>query len=94
MPTAEPMTELAINENNVPCQPVKAPMAAIGAFTGWQGVLFSLMVSSLIGSAVGIVLILMHRREWSSRMPYGPYIAMAAVIWVFAGTKILALIMP
>jgi len=69
-------------------------MAAIGAFTGWQGTLFSLMASSIIGSAVGIVLILMRRREWSSKMPYGPYIAMAAVIWVFAGTKILALIFP
>ena len=65
-------------------------MAAIGAFTGWQGVLFSLMASSLIGSAVGLGLILLRRREWSSRMPYGPYIALAAVIWVFAGQRILA----
>jgi len=65
-------------------------MAAIGAFTGWQGVLFSLMVSSLIGSVVGITLIAARRREWSSRMPYGPYIALAAVIWVFFGHQFVA----
>jgi leader peptidase (prepilin peptidase)/N-methyltransferase len=62
-------------------------MGAIGAFIGWQGTIFSLMVSSMIGAAVGIVLILMRRREWSSRMPYGPYIAVAAVIWIFGGKK-------
>ena len=60
-------------------------MGAIGAFIGWQGVMFSLMVSSMIGAAVGVTLIVMRRREWSSRMPYGPYIALAAAIWIFGG---------
>lgn len=59
-------------------------MGAIGAFIGWQGTIFSLAASSLIGATVGVTLILMGRREWSSRMPYGPYIALAAVIWVLA----------
>jgi leader peptidase (prepilin peptidase) / N-methyltransferase len=58
-------------------------MAAIGAFLGWQATIFSLMVSSMIGSLIGVTLIVMGRREWSSRLPYGPYIAMAAAIWVF-----------
>jgi leader peptidase (prepilin peptidase)/N-methyltransferase len=60
-------------------------MAAIGAFLGWQAVLFSLMVSSLIGSVIGVALIALRKREWSSRLPYGPYIALAAAIWVFGG---------
>lgn len=63
-------------------------MAAIGAFIGWQGAVFSLMASSLIGSVVGVMLILLRKREWSSRMPYGPYIALAAVIWIFGGNKL------
>jgi leader peptidase (prepilin peptidase)/N-methyltransferase len=58
-------------------------MAAIGAFIGWPGVVFSLFASAIIGLAVYVPLILVGRREWSSRMPYGPYIAMAAAIWVF-----------
>jgi leader peptidase (prepilin peptidase)/N-methyltransferase len=30
-------------------------------------------------------LIVLRRKEWSSRIPYGPYIALAAVLWVFGG---------
>jgi leader peptidase (prepilin peptidase)/N-methyltransferase len=58
-------------------------MAAIGAFIGWPGVVFSLFVSAMIGLAVYVPLIVVGRREWSSRMPYGPYIALAAAIWIF-----------
>jgi leader peptidase (prepilin peptidase) / N-methyltransferase len=65
-------------------------MAAIGAFIGWQGAVFSLMASSLIGSVAGVVLIVARKREWSSRMPYGPYIALAAVIWIFGGKTLFA----
>jgi len=67
-------------------------MAAIGAFIGWQGAVFSLLASSVIGSAVGIALIVGRKREWSSRMPYGPYIALAAVIWIFGGRKLFAVL--
>ena len=67
-------------------------MGAIGAFLGWQGALFSLMISSVIGAAVGVVLISLQRREWSSRIPYGPYIALAALVWLFAGKQILTLL--
>lgn len=62
-------------------------MAAIGAFLGWQGVLFCLMVSSMIGAVVGVGLIAARKRDWSSKLPYGPYIAMAAAIWIFGGRK-------
>ena len=63
-------------------------MGAIGAFIGWQGVMFSLMLSSMIGAVVGVTLIALRRRQWSSRMPYGPYIALAAAIWIFGGKKL------
>ena len=69
-------------------------MAAIGAFLGWQGAVFSLMASSIIGSAVGIVLIVARRQEWSSRMPYGPYIALAAALWLFGGSQLFRLLFP
>ena len=69
-------------------------MAAIGAFLGWQGVFFSLMFSSILGSAVGLASVIVRRKEWSSRIPYGPYIAMAATVWIFAGQKILRFFFP
>lgn len=60
-------------------------MAAIGAFLGWPAVFFSLVVSSFIGSVVGIALVIVKKRALSSRLPYGPYIAVAAALWIFAG---------
>jgi leader peptidase (prepilin peptidase) / N-methyltransferase len=62
-------------------------MAAIGAFLGWPAVVFSLALSSVIGSVAGVALIALRRRDWSTRMPYGPYIALAAVIWIFGGYR-------
>jgi len=66
-------------------------LAAIGAFYGWMGALFSLAASAMIGSVVGIMLVLTNKRSWSSRMPYGPYIALAAVLWIFDGPKCIRL---
>ena len=69
-------------------------MAAIGAFLGWQAVIFSLMISSMIGACVGVALIIMRKREWSSRLPYGPYIALAAAVWIFGGKRIWQILFP
>ena len=64
-------------------------MAAIGAFLGWPAVLFYLMLSSVIGALVGVVLIILRKQAWSSRIPYGPYIALAATFWIFGGRRLL-----
>jgi leader peptidase (prepilin peptidase)/N-methyltransferase len=63
-------------------------MGAIGAFLGWQAVVFSLMASSIIGSVAGLAMILGRKREWSSRLQYGPFIALGAAIWIFGGKHI------
>lgn len=62
-------------------------LGAIGAFTAWQGVLFTVMISSLLGSLIGLSFIFAGRQEWQSKLPYGPYLALAAVIWVLWGTE-------
>ena len=63
-------------------------MGAIGAFLGWEAAAFSLMFSSIIGAFVGVVLIAFRRQEWSSKLPYGPYIAAAATLWMFGGSRL------
>ena len=62
-------------------------MGAIGAFGGWQAVVFSILISSLVGSVVGISLVLYKGRDWQSRIPYGPYLALAAVLWFIWGRE-------
>jgi len=64
-------------------------LAAIGAFFGWQSALFTILISSLLGGAVGLILILVRRKGWQSRMPYGPYIALGAVLWMFCGHEMI-----
>jgi leader peptidase (prepilin peptidase)/N-methyltransferase len=64
-------------------------MAAIGGFLGWTGVLFTLMFSALTGSAIGLALIATGRQTRSRPIPFGPYLALAAAVWVFAGNRIL-----
>ena len=61
-------------------------LAAIGAFLGWPATLFTVFVSSVLGSAVGIAGIFLRRLQWQTRIPYGPYLVVGAVLWVFYGT--------
>jgi leader peptidase (prepilin peptidase)/N-methyltransferase len=30
------------------------------------------------------------RRAWSAKIPFGPYLALGALIWMFAGQRLLA----
>ena len=68
-------------------------MGALGALMGWPSVLFIIMVSSLLGTAVGVTLIMGAKKGWQSRIPYGPYIAAAAIIWILNGHKLWAMYM-
>lgn len=63
-------------------------MGAIGAFFGWQAVVFTLFVSSFLGSIVGVALMAMGKRDLQGRIPYGPFIAAAAVIWLLTGPSL------
>jgi len=62
-------------------------LAAIGAFLGWRGVLFSIFAGSVAGSIVGLTALLIGKRVWSAKLPFGPYLAFGAVIWMFFGEK-------
>ncbi|MEM9399845.1 MAG: A24 family peptidase [Verrucomicrobiota bacterium] len=60
-------------------------MAAFGAFFGWQGPLFILAVASMIGSLMGVVALLVRGKMLGVRMPFGPSLCIAALLWIFGG---------
>ena len=64
-------------------------LAAIGAFLGWRAVLFSLFAGSLLGSLVGLVTLVVGKRVWSAKLPFGPYLAFGALSWMFFGDTFL-----
>jgi len=63
-------------------------MACIGAFLGWQGVLFTVVAASTIGAVIGLLTIAIGKREWSARIPFGPYLSLGALLWAFSGPQI------
>ncbi|HXI84718.1 MAG TPA: prepilin peptidase [Verrucomicrobiae bacterium] len=64
-------------------------LAAIGAFFGWQATLFTVFVSSMLGGVIGLILVIGSKKGWQSRIPYGPYIALGALLWMYCGREIM-----
>src|SRR2546423_3108607 len=60
-------------------------LAAIGAFLGWRAVLFSIFAGSLLGSVIGLLTLILGKRVWSAKLPFGPYLAFGALTWIFFG---------
>jgi leader peptidase (prepilin peptidase) / N-methyltransferase len=60
-------------------------IAAIGAFLGWQAVLFTIFASSIIGCIAGLAGIFLARDRSGARIPFGPFLALGAAWWIFGG---------
>lgn len=62
-------------------------LSAIGAWLGGQAVLFTVVASSAVGALFGLTLIAIGGLKWKSRIPFGPFIAAAAVGWILGGDQ-------
>jgi leader peptidase (prepilin peptidase)/N-methyltransferase len=60
-------------------------LAAIGAWVGWQMLPLVIMLSSAVGTVVGITLIIAARLGRNVPIPFGPYLAGGGVIALFWG---------
>lgn len=63
-------------------------LAALGAWLGWQMLPAIILLSSIVGAAVGITLIFAARHARNIPIPFGPYLAAAGAISLFWGQQI------
>lgn len=60
-------------------------LAMIGAFLGPGGALATLVISSMVGSVVGLVIMVVQRKNLKLALPYGPFLAIGALAYLFWG---------
>ncbi len=64
-------------------------LAMLGAFLGWKSLIFIIFVSSLLGSAVGLFIIFARGKNLKYAVPYGPFLSVAAMAYLFGGDEIM-----
>ncbi len=64
-------------------------LAMMGAFLGWKSILFIIFVSSLLGSVIGVTLMAIRKKDSTLAIPFGPFLASAAVLYIFYGRRII-----
>jgi len=64
-------------------------LAMIGAFIGWQGVLFTIMASSFAGTVVGLIMMIQQRKGMKLAVPFGPFLAVGAILYLFWGPRLI-----
>ncbi len=65
-------------------------MAGIGAFLGWKLVLLTIILASILGAVVGIIAMIAFGKGRKDRIPFGPFLAIAALISLLWGGDIIA----
>lgn len=65
-------------------------LAMIGAWMGWRALLFIILLSSLAGSLIGGTLLLLSRQGVRTRIPFGPFLALGTLIYLFFGHEIVS----
>ena len=66
-------------------------LAALGAWLGWQMLPVIILLSSVVGAAIGITLIVARGRDRNIPIPFGPYLAGAGALTVFFGKTLVSM---
>lgn len=60
-------------------------LGAFGAFFGWKAVIFILIFACVAGSIAGLAMLASRKADLRDGLPFGPYLALGALIWLFWG---------
>ncbi len=78
-------TVLSMDQENDP-----DVLAMIGAFIGWQGVLFTIFVASAVGTLSGVLVMLSQKKGLKLAIPFGPFLSIGAIAYVFMGPALIS----
>jgi len=65
-------------------------LAMIGPMVGWTGILFTIFVSSATGTLIGLAVMIHSRGNMKLAIPFGPFLAFGATLYLFFGSEIIA----
>lgn len=65
-------------------------LAALGAWFGWQAILPTLLISSVIGSIIGLSLMASRRLSSERVLPFGPALAIAGWLYLIWGKPLIS----
>lgn len=64
-------------------------LAMMGAFLGWKAIIFIIFTASLMGSVIGVGVMLAKKKDASLAIPFGPFLAGGAILYIFYGKSII-----
>lgn len=64
-------------------------MSMVGALMGWKAVLLTTFMGSLLGSVLGIFLMAFRGKGRKTKIPFGPFLAVGALLTLFLGQEIM-----
>ena len=62
-------------------------LAMLGAFLGWQALPLIILLASVSGAVIGSLYLLLSRSQMQNPIPFGPYLALAGMIWLLWGPE-------
>jgi leader peptidase (prepilin peptidase)/N-methyltransferase len=65
-------------------------LAMLGAFLGWESIPFIIFTGSLVGSVIGVTAMLIQNKGSDLKIPFGPFLAFGAILYIFFGEEIIA----
>jgi leader peptidase (prepilin peptidase)/N-methyltransferase len=63
-------------------------MGMVGALMGWRAVLLTTFLGSLAGSVLGIFLMVVRGKGRKTKIPFGPFLALGALLTLILGQEI------
>jgi leader peptidase (prepilin peptidase) / N-methyltransferase len=64
-------------------------IAMIGAFLGWQGAFFTILSGALLGSLVGVSLMILGKKGRKDKVPFGPFLSVGAILFILWGDDLI-----